>query len=1086
MAIEKAENGLVNFVFAWSIQDVLNDNLLKGKVREIPRRFQSIEQYYGSFIFSLIEETRTELCSSMKVLSTAPVYKIRSVGLSASKESVYGISMEPFRNVLDKGGKETSGPKNGDIFALCDVVPSRVADLDCDGRSYTLGLVTKNEDAESGPPFEIRAKVSKDVVAPKGKEKSLFAVFLINITTNNRIWMALNAVHRNSNVVKEALCTNSSVGRSCKTCSSGEFAQKIEVLLQKTRSILCSFELNESQIRAVLSSIEAKQCKHQHSIQLIWGPPGTGKTKTISTMLLALLELKCRILVCAPTNVAVLEVALRLLRLLRESCPTDLYPLGDIILMGNKDRMNITDDLEGIFLNNRIDRLSDCFALLSGWRYKLESMIRFLEDCFPQYEFYLENEKAKEDNRGVNALTFREFVKSRFGAIAKSLKDHIRSFCTHLPSSSLSKNNYNNMVSAFKLIESFESLLRVNNVSNKKLKELLMQSEGVNNLCKARNECLQVLRDLKGNFQIPQFLEKDLIRKFCLKSSSLVFCTASSSSALHFLEIEPFELVVIDEAAQLKECESLIPLQLPGTRHAILIGDECQLPALVKSKISEKAGFGRSLFERLSSVGREKHLLNVQYRMHPFISTFPNANFYGNQISDAPIVKHKCHERQYLPHHFYGSYSFINIDDGREMVDEGRSQKNMVEVAVVLQILRNLFGASIVLGQRVSVGVVSPYTAQIIAIQEKLGKTYETQVDFVVNVKSIDGFQGGEEDVIIMSTVRSNSNGSVGFLSNTQRTNVALTRARYCLWIVGNGQTLIKSGSIWKKIVLDAKRRGCFFNAMEDASLAKEIVRANEHGEDLSRCFPALNLGNERGGSAQQLRDSKKTQESKAISPKETGDSRPMSTSTSNDFQRSEGEAVGGSTHAYKPDGGIGVQNSKQRSKESLELKASSSKASGNSRPMDASTSIDSQMKSKVKAVWGSTQGDNPDGGAGIGVHNSEEVSSFARRSKESSESKASSSKATGNSRPMDTSTSIDSQKKSKGKAVGESSHADKPNGGKSYGSVRRYLFCATKPCIWWLMHGGVSPLSILGAVIILRYDCEGVKFVYIHRNWKK
>ncbi|XP_058099760.1 probable helicase MAGATAMA 3 [Magnolia sinica] len=291
--------------------------------------------------------------------------------------------------------------------------------------------------------------------------------------------------------------------------------------------------------------------------------------------------------------------------------------------------------------------------------------------------------------------------------------------------------------------------------------------------------------------------------------------------------------------------------------------------------------------------------------MHPSISTFPNANFYGNQISDAPFVKHKSHERQYLPHHFYSSYSFINIDDGRETFNEGHSQKNMVEVAVVLQILRNLYGASIVLGQRVSVGVVSPYTAQIVAIQEKLGKTYETQVDFVVNVKSIDGFQGGEEDVIIMSTVRSNSNVSVGFLSNIQRTNVALTRARHCLWIVGNGQTLIKSGSIWKKIVLDAKHRGCFFNAMEDASLAKEIICANKHGEDLSRCFPSLNLGNEHGGSARQLRDSKKTQESKSSSPKETGDSRPMHTSTSIDFRkRSEGEAVGGSTRADKPNGG--------------------------------------------------------------------------------------------------------------------------------------------------------------------------------------
>lgn len=89
--------------------------------------------------------------------------------------------------------------------------------------------------------------------------------------------------------------------------------------------------------------------------------------------------------------------------------------------------------------------------------------------------------------------------------------------------------------------------------------------------------------------------------------------------------------------------------------------------------------------------------------------------------------------------------------------------------------------------ERVSVGCITPYKAQVFAIQEKLGNTYYGGVDsfFSVNVRSVDGFQGGEEDVIIISTVRSNGKGSVGFLSNRQRANVALTRARYCCQIVG-------------------------------------------------------------------------------------------------------------------------------------------------------------------------------------------------------------------------------------------------------------------------------------------------------------
>ncbi|KAL6652176.1 hypothetical protein ACP70R_011101 [Stipagrostis hirtigluma subsp. patula] len=90
---------------------------------------------------------------------------------------------------------------------------------------------------------------------------------------------------------------------------------------------------------------------------------------------------------------------------------------------------------------------------------------------------------------------------------------------------------------------------------------------------------------------------------------------------------------------------------------------------------------------------------------------------------------------------------------------------------------------------------------------------------FSVKVKSVDGFQGAEEDVIIISTVRSNGAGSVGFLANLQRTNVALTRAKHCLWIVGNGTTLSISNSIWQKIIKDAEDRGCFFDVSDDKDL---------------------------------------------------------------------------------------------------------------------------------------------------------------------------------------------------------------------------------------------------------------------------
>ena len=113
--------------------------------------------------------------------------------------------------------------------------------------------------------------------------------------------------------------------------------------------------------------------------------------------------------------------------------------------------------------------------------------------------------------------------------------------------------------------------------------------------------------------------------------------------------------------------------------------------ACLLKKDSAEAGFGRSLFERLISQNQSKRLLNVQYRMHPAISSFPNSRFYHNQIHDAPIVTRKSYEKRYLPGAMFGPYSFLNVIGGREEKDDdGLSRKNMVEVAIILKILQNL------------------------------------------------------------------------------------------------------------------------------------------------------------------------------------------------------------------------------------------------------------------------------------------------------------------------------------------------------------------------------------------------------------
>ncbi|KAI3768471.1 hypothetical protein L2E82_19173 [Cichorium intybus] len=227
--------------------------------------------------------------------------------------------------------------------------------------------------------------------------------------------------------------------------------------------------------------------------------------------------------------------------------------------------------------------------------------------------------------------------------------------------------------------------------------------------------------------------------------------------------------------------------------------------------ICEEAKFRRSLFERLVLLGHEKHLLNIQYRMDPSTSQFPNAEFYDGKILDGPNITNKCREKHFLREGMYGSYLFINVDSAKEELDNNHSTKNMVEVAVIAEIVANLFKESVAKKQMVTVGCISPYKAQVTAILAKFGKKYDRQVNgstFTVNVRSVDGFQGSEEDVIIFSTVRS------------------LTRARHCLWIVGNKETMIKSGSVWSTLVSDAEDRGCVYSASENKNLAQAMVQS--------------------------------------------------------------------------------------------------------------------------------------------------------------------------------------------------------------------------------------------------------------------
>ncbi|KAL8472326.1 hypothetical protein ACS0TY_029515 [Phlomoides rotata] len=860
---------LIDFVFSWSLPDIMNKDLYKNKVNGIPDTFSSANHYLNSFTTPLIEETHADVLSNFMNIPSAPHCEIFRAKSTKSFEPPNNLSYVLTLKRLpknDKSSGEKYTPVPTDLIALMDVRPECVDVLTSPKRTCILAFVLRSFFSTSSMVI----LSSKPIPFKKSSMGSrLFAVHLTNLTTNIRIWRALNpGKGGNTKMIDSVLSVDPSMGENCTLCSKN--TESINV--SKSRELIASLGHDDSQKNAVLNCIALTECSHRNGVKLIWGPPGTGKTKTIASLLLCLVRMKCRTLICAPTNVAVVGVAKRLMGCLSGKLEYETYGLGDIVLFGNGDRMKIDDheDLSNVFLDHRTVELGSC----SGWKDILGEMIRFLGDPEGQYKRYLKEQKEKldadasrndegEEDKGRSVIqdikkkvavpgrgkskcdadegcneneqldgtckdsilwTFEEFYAKKFSVIRKRLSRCIKGLYTHLPTSLLPFAMVKEMRRALDMLQMLESFLQDALIGKGELRTSSM----------FRSKRLDLVKVLSG-IKVPKFGRYK--KSFCLKKACLIFCTVSSSAKLYTKGMTPFELVIIDEAAQVKECESTIPLQLPGVQHAVLVGDEKQLPAMVISKICDEAGFGRGLFERLVTLGHEKQLLNIQYRMHPSISLFPNKEFYGNQIMDGRNVRESSYNKRFVKDKMLGSYSFINVRNGREEFDNWHSRKNMVEVSVIAEIVSKLYKGSFKSKDKVRIGCISPYKAQVSAIEKVLGKTYSSDANekFSVNVRSVDGFQGGEEDIIIISTVRCNGNGSVGFLDNIQRANVALTRARYCAWIIGNGETLLNSGSVCHKLVMDAKNRGCFYNAHKGG---------NKFGDELATRLASISLRN--------------------------------------------------------------------------------------------------------------------------------------------------------------------------------------------------------------------------------------------------
>ncbi len=481
--------------------------------------------------------------------------------------------------------------------------------------------------------------------------------------------------------------------------------------------------LNSSQLDAVSKALGSSD------FYLVHGPPGTGKTSTITELIVQLVKNGKRVIATADSNIACDNILLNLSR----------YKDLKLVRVGHPAR--VMEELEKFSIYALFENHEKASVVKKGWekvRDLMDKREQFLKPI-PSMRRGLSDEEILYFGR--KGKGFRGIPKKKMRSMA-------------------------NWVAV-----NYEISVRIDALKK-------MESE--------------IFRDIV--------------------SSADVVISTNSMVKSDFLEGFHFDCAVIDEGSQQVEPSTLIPIMRAD--RFFIAGDHKQLPPTVASE--EAKELEKTLFERL--IGKFPELstmLNVQYRMNERIMEFPNKEFYGGSlIADESVKNHTLADFDLKkPERFE---EVLKLDEPLAFLDtssinayefqpEGStSYENFEEAKIAVAIAEELHRIGL---ERKDIGIITPYAAQV-----KLIKQLLIEKDLKVEVNSVDGFQGREKEAIIISFVRSNDEGEIGFLKDMRRLNVAITRARRKLIAIGNVETL-KTHSVYERFIDYVKKNGTLCKA---------------------------------------------------------------------------------------------------------------------------------------------------------------------------------------------------------------------------------------------------------------------------------
>ncbi|XBW36867.1 hypothetical protein QEN19_002446 [Hanseniaspora menglaensis] len=369
----------------------------------------------------------------------------------------------------------------------------------------------------------------------------------------------------------------------------------------------------------------------------------------------------------------------------------------------------------------------------------------------------------------------------------------------------------------------------------KKLNDLRTQLTMCNDTLNIMRKERDSVRETNTVFRRRSEFEKKNLTHKILSEADVVCCTLSGAAQnqLQSLGIY-FPTVVVDEACQCTELSALVPLRY-GAKQIIMVGDPNQLPPTVISNIASDAKYDESLFSRLIQSGNP-YLLNMQYRMHPEISKFPSKQFYHSKLHDGPNMD-RLNAKEWHKNPLFEPYKFFSVVDGKEEKSSSLSLSNTKEAEFALELVDNLLKSYPKVSFKNQIGIVSPYKEQVNLIRRLFQQRFGSLINQTVSIETVDSFQGQEKSIMLFSCVRSSdTSNSIGFLRDFRRLNVALTRGKSNMWIIGNSN-MLKKDKLWGNLIRDAESRNSIVEAdiklFHESKYSSVITTVNEEDEDV-------------------------------------------------------------------------------------------------------------------------------------------------------------------------------------------------------------------------------------------------------------